>query len=144
MSAVRVGRQESSAAAYVSHAEHFGVELVFETAAGLGRGAPELPVEQLAELARRLKAIDPKFNPAHPTPIDSQATWPQDAYLQRVGAALAVRAPAPARAGRCCEWCGKVFYGRTNRRTCSAAHRSALSRAGGVGAFSEPNATLVA
>ena len=40
-----------------------------------------------------------------------------------------------------CEWCGAVLDGYASRRTCSPAHRKALSRAGGMGAFSGPDVT---
>jgi hypothetical protein len=145
---------------YVRHAELYGVELVFETAVEGG-----LTIVELVNLARRLKAIDLKFDsPARPdqlielagagqvrVPDDFPSAGPDKrhayqrqqarlGYLERVGGVLdALGAPAPTSAVRCCEWCGKAIAGRVDRRTCSGAHREALRRAGGVGPFSRPD-----
>jgi hypothetical protein len=50
--------------AFIRHAERFGVEEVLEAAAGAYGGKPELPVAELVTLARRLRELDPKFDPA--------------------------------------------------------------------------------
>lgn len=128
---------------WVRHAERFGVELVFETALGLGAGAPELSAVELVELARRLKAIDPRFNPARPDNfIELAGAEVRAAYLERLTAVLdPLGAPAPTRAGRACEWCGRSVAGRANRRTCSPACRKRLDRADGIGPFSRPDVT---
>lgn len=125
---------------YATHAERFGVELVFETAAGLGALCAELTAVELVTLGRRLRAIDPKFDPARPDQlVELSAREIRDAYLDRIAPVLdALATPAPTSAGRSCEWCGKAIAGRADRRTCSGAHREALRRAGGVGPFSRP------
>ncbi len=56
----------------------------------------------------------------------------------RLASRIAGAAPAAARV---CAWCGAALTGYATRRTCSAAHRKALSRAGGVGPFSGANVT---
>ena len=129
---------------YVAHAERFGVELVFETAAGLGEPTSKLPVVELVNLARRLKAIDTKFNAAKPDKLVKDAgVEVQSAYLARIAPALdALGAPAPTLAGRCCEWCGAAIAGHRQRRTCSPRCRKALARAGGIGPFSAPDVTV--
>lgn len=151
---------------YVRHAERFGVELVFETAAGLGEREPDLTAIELVTLARRLKAIYPNFDPAKPdafveTTGAGDVRLPDDfasadadkrdayrreqakrRYLDRIAPVLdALGAPAPTSARRVCEWCGKAIAGRVDRRTCSPAHRKALDRAGGVGPFSRLDVT---
>jgi hypothetical protein len=128
---------------YVRHAERFGVELVFETAAGLGRATADLTGAELVDLARRLRTISAHFDPGGPDKLVGLAGVEiRAAYLERVGPVLdALRTPTPTRAGRCCEWCGKAIAGRRDRRTCSGAHREALRRAGGVGPFTPRDVT---
>jgi hypothetical protein len=151
---------------YFRHAERFGVELVFETAAGLGEPEPDLTTIELIGLARRLETIDPKFDSARPdqlielagaghvrVPDDFPSDDPDRRYayqraqarrrwLERIAPVLdALRTPAPTSARRCCEWCRKAIAGRADRRTCTPTHRKALDRAGGVGPFSTPGVT---
>ncbi len=128
---------------YVQHAERFGVELVFETAAGLGQVKSDLTTIELVTLARRLKAIYPKFNVARPDQlVELSSPEVRAAYLDRIAPVLdQLGTPVPTSASRCCEWCGKSIAGRSDRRTCSAGHRKALDRAGGVGLFSRPDVT---
>jgi hypothetical protein len=124
----------------VRHAERFGIELVFETALGLGEPEPDLTVGELIRLARRLKAIDPKFDAAKPDKLVELAGADVEvAYLERLQPVLyALSVPAPTRAGRACEMCGRSIAGRSDRRTCSKRCREKLRRAGGVGPFSRP------
>jgi hypothetical protein len=144
---------------YIRHAERFGVELVFETAVDDG-----FTIAQLIKLARQLKTIDVKFDPARPDrlielagaghvriPDDFPSSDPdkRHAYqreqarrlwLDQIAPVLdALEAPAPTSAVRVCEWCGKAIAGRANRRTHSASCRRALARAGGVGPFTTPD-----
>lgn len=132
---------------YAQHAERFGSELVFETAAGLGLSDGEFTITELIALARRLQVIDPKFSPARPDPlVELTGVEFSDAYHDRIAPvldALAALVPTPrppvpvsSAAGRRCEWCGKAIAGRAGRRTCSPAHRRALARAGGQGPYS--------
>jgi hypothetical protein len=129
---------------YVRHAERFGVELVFETALGLGEPRPELTVGELVRLGRRLKTIDPNFDAAKPdTLVELAGADVEAAYLERLRPVLdALSVPAPTRAGRACEWCGRSIAGRADRRTCSKRCREALRRANSVGAFSRPAVAL--
>jgi hypothetical protein len=152
---------------YVEHAERFGVELVFETAVGLGGATADLTVAELVDLARRLRTIDPGFDPGKLDELVEKAgagfvRVPDDfpsadpakryayrrdqakrRYLERIAPVLdALAVPAPTSAARCCELCGRALSGRADRRTCSGAHREALRRAGGVGPFSRPDVTL--
>jgi hypothetical protein len=127
---------------YVQHAERFGVDLVFETAAGLGTPDADLTVGELVQLARRLRAIDARFDGARPDKlVELSVTETRVAYLERIAPVLdALRAPVPTSASRVCEWCGRAIAGRTDRRTHSPACRKALERAGGIGPFTRPAA----
>jgi hypothetical protein len=129
---------------YVRHAERFGVELVFETAAGLGAPDADLTIGELVQLARRLIAIDARFDSARPDKlVELSGAETRVAYLERIPPVLdALRTPAPASTGRCCEWCGNAIAGRADRRTCSGAHREALRRDGGLGPFSTAHVTV--
>jgi hypothetical protein len=70
---------------YARCAERFGFELVFETAAGLGRSRAELSVIELVDLARRLKSIDARFDPGKPDKLVGAAgVEPRGAYLERI------------------------------------------------------------
>jgi hypothetical protein len=133
----------SSLPAYVRHAERFGVELVFESAAGLGESSANLTSTQLVELARRLAALDPAFKPGRPDGLVALADAEvRQTYLARIAPVLdQLRAPKPTRTGRACEVCGGPVAGRTDRRTCSPKCRRALARAGRIGAFSRPGVT---
>ena len=91
-------RSKSSLVEYVTHAEKFGVELVFETAAGLGESRPNLPITRLVILARRLAELDPKFRASRPDQLvelaDSEV---RQAYFGRVAPVLdQLGAPRPA------------------------------------------------
>lgn len=152
--------------AYCRHAERFGVELVFETACGLGDPAAELTVTALVELARCLKVIDPRFDPGRPDQLveligaghmcvaddfpsndpDKRYAYQRDQarcrWLEQIAPVTdALATPAPTRAGRVCEWCGTAIAGRADRRTCSSTRRKALDRSGGAGPFSRPDVT---
>lgn len=128
---------------YVRHAERFGTELVFETAVGLGAPRAELTVIELVALARRLQAIDPRWNPTRPDQlVERSGAVFRDAYLDRIVPVLdACAAPRPTSASRRCEWCGRAVAGRADRRTCSPACRKRLNRASDVGPFSRPEVT---
>ncbi len=115
---------------YLRHAERFGVELVFETAAWLAEPEPGLTVDELVDLVRRLKAIDARFDAAKPDKlVELAGVEVRDAYRERVAPVLA--APAPMPAGRCCEWSGRPIAGHAHRRTCSPRCRRRLARADG-------------
>ena len=163
------GRHHAGAPAlesYLRHAERFGVELVFETAVGLGEREPDLTVGELVTLARRLRAIDARFDPAKPdqlvelagaghvsVPDDFPSADSDERYsyqrkqsrlrwLEQIASVLdAFGTPLPTSAARCCEWCGKAIAGRADRHTCSPTCRKRLDRAGGVGPFSSPDVT---
>jgi hypothetical protein len=127
-------------ARYLAHTERFGVELVFETAVGLGETEAELTIAELVELARRLDAIDPRFDAVRPDKlVELAGVEIRDAYLERVAPVLDVlAAPTPTSADRCCEWCGKAIAGHAHRKTCSSRCRKRLARADGVGPFTRP------
>ena len=125
---------------YARRAERFGVELVFETAAGLAEPEPGLTVGELVDLARRLDAIDARFDAAKPDRlVEFVGVEVRDAYHERIAPVLdALAAPAPTRAARCCEWCGRPIAGHAHRRTCSPRCRRRRARADGVGPFTRP------
>jgi hypothetical protein len=128
---------------YQRHAEKFGVALVFETAAGLGRPDADLTVGELVDLARRLKVIDPTFTPGRLDPLVKLADAEVKlAYLRRIAPVLDALATPLSQSGRCGEVCGGPISGRADRRTCSNRCREALRRGGGVGPFSRPEATF--
>lgn len=123
------------------HAERFGVELVLETAAGLGEPEPGLTVGELVDLARRLKAIDARFDAARPDKVvELDGVEVRDAYRRRIAPVLdALAVPAPTRAARCCEWCGRPIAGHAHGRTCSPRCRKRLARADSAAPFTRPN-----
>jgi hypothetical protein len=128
---------------YMLHAKRFGVELVFETAAGFGRPSANLTITQLAKLARCLHELDPAFDAGRPDKLVKLAdAETRQSYLERVAPVLdQLQAPCPTRAGRACEVCGRPIGGRADRRTCSPRCRRALAREGGIGAFTRPLVT---
>lgn len=129
---------------YVRHADRFGTELVFETAAGVGEPRPNLTITELVTLARSLTQLDPRFDPARPDKlVELAGANVERAYRGRIAPVLdALRAPRPTSAGRACEICGKPIAGRADRRTCTTKCRRALSRAGGAGPFARPTVTF--
>ena len=88
---------------YAQHAERFGSELVFETAAGLGLSDGEFTITELIALARRLQVINPKFSPARPDPlVELSGVEFSDAYHDRIAPVLdALAALVRLRARRC-------------------------------------------
>jgi predicted nucleic acid-binding Zn ribbon protein len=101
---------------YVRHAERFGVELVFETAAGLGKPEAELTVAELVDLARRMKAIDAKVDPAKPDKLVALAgAGVEAAYRERLSVVLDHIAP------RRCVACGKPLAADSEERVCSSS-----------------------
>lgn len=130
---------------YVRHAERFGVELVFETAAGFGGfapfdGVPDLTIDELVTLGRRLRELDAKFNPAKPDRIVKLAGSGRSHARNITPALERLATPEPTMAARTCEWCGVAIAGRSDRRTHSAKCKKALQRAGGIGPFTRPEA----
>jgi hypothetical protein len=122
MSTSRKARPPTTVEQYVRHAQRFGLELVFETAAGLNEPQP-LNNADLMTLARRLARIEPSFSPLRLDPWAVRQDPKLRARIERV-----FGSERSGKTTRHCVICGRVISGRIDRQTCSPAHQKRLQR----------------
>jgi hypothetical protein len=114
--------KHDTVAAYVRHAQRFGLELVFETAAGFNN-SQSMSDADLMTLARRLARVEPSFSPLR---LDRWALRQDPALASRVERVFG--SERSGKTTRHCVICGRAISGRIDRQTCSPAHQKRLQR----------------